>query len=397
MKYLIKNVVLCLCSAVLLMNACTPMDYYYKDLITQADRVYTGKADSVWAMPGKERMKIAWIVPADPVAEQIRVFWNNGLDSVTTELGNPGDTGQVIIDGLQEIRYTFNVVTLGSDGNRSLPVELTADVYGDKFQATLRNRVLRQASLTPDSTILSWFEEFSETMIRTDMFYQDKAGDKQMISLLPTVTDTVLKDIDPTKEITFQSFFLPDSMAIDTFSSEVTTADLSDYQLRNLTLEGVGAGTADFIDFTLVSVQKEAGAAERPENIDLAHLRGSSSKHNLTAITNDAGFSAFSSALRNRIREWEPRNHGLLVNLGDDEEYATLYESLVEKDRAAMKAAFDMAASIDEPVGRLTQIQTGDIIFFHSVDRDIYVAIKVVSADEEGDLEITFKVSKPAS
>src|SRR5699024_6518507 len=100
--------------------------------------------------------------------------------------------------------------------------------------------------------------------------------------------------IDHTQEITFQSFFLPDSMAIDTFSSEVTVADLSDYQLRNLTLEGVGASTADFIDFALVSVHKEAGAAESPESIDLAHLRGSSSKHNLTAITNDAGFSAFS-------------------------------------------------------------------------------------------------------
>ena len=395
MKHIIRIATGSLCCIALLMSACTPMDYYYKDLVKKADRVYTGKADSVWTMPGKERMQIAWIAPSDPVAQQIRVFWNNGLDSLTEEVGSPGDTGKLVIPNLDEIRYTFNVVTLGADGNRSLPVELTDEVYGDRFQSTLRNRVLRQASMTPDSIILSWFEEFSETMVHTDVYYQSLSGESKKIRMLPSETDTTLYDMDPNQEITFQSYFLPDSSAIDTFSTESTSANPHDFLVRNFNLTGTGTNTADFMDFALASVQNETSASAAPGNIDLAHLRGASTGHNLIPMTNIAAFRAFSSGFGDRIEAWDTLNDGLLVNLGNDAAHTTLYESLDEKDRAGMQTAYETAAGIETPANRLTLIEAGDIIFFHSVDRDIYVVMQVLRAEASGGLEIDFKVSRP--
>lgn len=395
MKHFIQIALGSLCSIALLISACTPMDYYYKDLVKKADRVYTGKTDSVWTMPGRERMQIAWIAPADPVAQQVRIFWNNGQDSITAEVGSHGDTGKVIIPNLEEMRYTFNVITLGTDGNHSLPVELTDEVYGERFQSTLRNRVLRQASLTPDSIILSWFEEFSETMVHTDVYYQSLSGETKKIRMLPSENDTTLYDMDPNQEITFQSYFLPDSAAIDTFTTESTSADVNDFLVRNFNLAGVGTSTADFMDFALASVQNETSASKAPGNIDLAHLRGASTGHNLIPMTNIAAFRAFSSGFGDRIEAWDTLNDGLLVNLGDDAAHATLYESLDEKDRAGMQAAFDLAAGIETPVNRLTLIEAGDIIFFHSLDRDIYVAMHVLRAEASGGLEFDFKVSRP--
>lgn len=388
-----RNIVLGICSLLLLIGACTPMDHYYSDLIEGGNRVYTGKADSLWALSGKDRIRMMWISPPDPTADQIRVFWNNGQDSISEPIENQGDTGQVNIAGLSESVHTFNVLTIGNDGNRSLPVEIQAEVFGDTYQSTLRNRVLRQAVMTPDSTSISWHEELSETLVKTDVYYQDKTGGQRQFSIPRQTNDTTLYDIDSAEDISFQSFFLPVPSAIDTFETEITMANLSDYQLRQLTLAGAGTSTADYIDFATVTVHKEAEATLQSENIDIAHLRGSSSKHNLIVMTNQDGFRAFSSSLGDRIQEWPVQNGGLLVNLGGDEEYATLYEDLDEKDRSAMKGAFDTAAETQTPVGRLTQIQTGDIILFNSIDRGIYVAIRILAADDNGDLTIEFKIS----
>jgi len=164
--------------------------------------------------------------------------------------------------------------------------------------------------------------------------------------------------------------------------------------VRNLRLTGVGASTADFIDFSSVVVHKEGTAELNTAAIDVAHLRGSSTSHNFIAITNGPGFGAWTAALRANIEAWPVRNHAELINLGSAAEHVALYESLDERDREAMAAAFEHAKTLHTPTGRLSNVGTGDIIFINSVDRGIIVAIKVVESNPQGGLEIAFKISQ---
>ena len=165
--------------------------------------------------------------------------------------------------------------------------------------------------------------------------------------------------------------------------------------VRVLTLTGVGASTSDYIDFVSGSVYKIDEAELQPENIDVAHLRGSSSKHNLISITHGAGFGAFTAALRNRIEAWPTRNLAEMVNLGSAQEYVDLYDSLDENDRVAMEAAHEMAVGLYPPEERLRNLATGDIILLKSVDRGLFVAIKVLEADDSGGITLRFKLSQP--
>ncbi|RAV29646.1 hypothetical protein [Sinomicrobium soli] len=162
--------------------------------------------------------------------------------------------------------------------------------------------------------------------------------------------------------------------------------------VRELTLTGVGASTSDYIDFSQVRVLSIDEAEAEPQNIDLAHLRGTTSNHNFLSITS-SGFGAWTASLREQIEAWPVRNHTGIINLGSDAAAVDLYESLDENDRQAMEEAFNTAG---EPIsdGRLTQIGTGDIIMLNSADRGIIVAIKVVEADNSGGMTIRFKVSQ---
>lgn len=375
--------------------ACTPMDHYYKDLAKQGDRVYVGKINETNVFAGRERIKISWKNPSDPSMNGVYVYWNNNRDSVFTANVQGLDTGFVHIDGLDEGTHVFNLVTTDAAGNRSLRTEVTGSVYGNRFQNTLRNRVLQSAQVLPAETTLSWFEEFNEAMVSTEFNYTTKAGASKTVFIPRTATEYTLSDVDPNKPVKHRSLFVPQSGAIDTFYTELVSVNLSDYQLREFRLTGTGASTADFINFADLIVHRLAGATESPETIDLAHLRGSTSGHNLNLITNGPGFSAFTAALRTNVEAWPVRNGGWLVNLGSDEQNQQLYDSLDEKNRAAMAAAFETVGNNNTKAVRLTQLAPQDVIFFNSEDRGLYVVIRVLEASSTGDLVIEFKLSKP--
>lgn len=379
---------------ILLIASCTPMDHYYKDLILLGDRQYAGKPVDVEARAGRDRTQIVWSNPSDPAVSHAIVFWNNYRDSVLVTLDRTTPKDSVVID-LAEGQYVVNVVTQDEAGNRSLPVEITASSYGDLYQETLRNRVVSNVELLTDSVNVIWNEEFQETMISTELSYIDLDGQTRHVQFAKDSQLVGLAAIDLSKPVSVQGIFLPEPSAIDTFRSEVELLDLSQYQLRELSLVASSTSTAEFINFASVIVQLQADAQANSHNIDLAHLRGATTGHNFIVITDGAGFGAFQAALRTTIESWPTRNHGELVNLGNDPAHLAMYNALDEGDRAGMIDAFNQAAAAKGTTGRLTLIAAGDIILFHSVDRGLYVAIHVLDAPNGGNMNIVFKVSKP--
>ncbi|MCO5286569.1 MAG: DUF4998 domain-containing protein [Chitinophagaceae bacterium] len=372
-------------------SSCTKMDYYYKDLVHIKD--YVGKVDSVWINPGNNRVKVNWISPKDPTAQKVIVFWNNNRDSVIAPISKSADTSFVLIEGLTEGEYLLNVVTQDTEGNRSLPVELSTSVYGNNFQNSLRGRSRDHVVIFKDSVVVYWNESVSGSLVGVRMNYQNKDGEEVTILIPAAESRSVIPDMDVNKPVLLQSLFLPVAQALDTFYTSLESVNFYDEQLNTLVLRGGGDGSGDFIDFSEVVVYPQ-GYVKNQGNIDVAHLRGVSSKQNFIAITNDAGFLAFSTPLRDYMRTWQIRNDCKMVNLGGSQQNHAIYDGLVESDRAAMKDAYDQAARKITASGRLTLIKTGDIIFINSISRNVYIAIKVLKSEDEGNLTIEFKVSR---
>lgn len=60
-----------------------------------------------------------------------------------------------------------------------------------------------------------------------------------------------------------------------------------------------------------------------------------------------------------------------------------------------MIAAFESAKATFPNADAFWPVNTGQILFFHSIDRNIYVAIKASNSNPDGPITLEFKISRP--
>ena len=372
--------------------SCTKMDHFYKDYIIS--RTFTGKPDSIWIQPGHNRVQISWLTPKDPAAKDVVVYWNSGADSVKVPIDRTVDTARLIIDNLEETDYSFNAYMKDDVGNRSVVMELNTPVYGDIFQSTVREREANHTAIFPDSTVIIWNALQSDTFYGNEIEYTDNAGNTKTAFAPANAVTTTLKDVNNSKPVSIRTVFLPEPNAVDAFYAEDKTVDLIEGEMHSIQLGAPEWQATEYIDFKLVRV---FGADDVPDpkavDIDMAHTMGASSKHNIFSMDGD-GFSAFSGDFQALIDSWLTNNVGILTYVGGDAAAQAIYDGLVETDRTQMVAAFESAKASEGEETRLTLLEEGDIIFLHSVDRDLYVAMKVTSSGELN-LDLELKISRP--
>ncbi len=196
------------------------MDYYYRDLIKPADRIYVGKVGNVVTFPGKNRFDVSWTY-IDPSITHVRVYWNDRLDSTEYSLG-PSDnfSAKVRIEGIPEGNHILNLVTFDKNGNRSLAVEALAGSYGQNFQDAIRNRVVSKVETKAGVVSVLWIEDLSATLVETELIYTSTANVEKTILIPKNVNKTDITDLYRTKEIRFRSRHLPQPSAIDSFYTE---------------------------------------------------------------------------------------------------------------------------------------------------------------------------------
>src|SRR5690606_17927646 len=155
----------------LILGACTKMDHYYEGFIERAANKYVGKADSVNVYSGKNRLKITYLISPDPSARNVHIYWNDGLDSLVVPRVQGKDYYEVFVNGLQEGVHILTLLSADGAGRTSVPVELRGRAYGDRYQAGLPNRIIQEMESLREGVKVTWFEDFSETMIGTEITY----------------------------------------------------------------------------------------------------------------------------------------------------------------------------------------------------------------------------------
>jgi hypothetical protein len=171
------------------------MDDTYKEFIVEGGLVYPERADNLQVLSGVYSATIVWKKATDPKVVRARIYWDNYSDSTEVDTSTADKFVRVSISDLKEKHYTFQIITMDAEGNKSLPSEVSGDVYGDTFLATLKTRpVLYEIanSVTGEWT-LKW-DAAAVNTIATEVEYTTTGGGVKTVTVPVADTKTVIPD-----------------------------------------------------------------------------------------------------------------------------------------------------------------------------------------------------------
>jgi hypothetical protein len=219
------------------------MDDYRNKYMAGGAITYPGKMDSVMAFSGKNRVKISGLFTSDPKIVQYKVFWNSRQDSAEIPVHRTAgvDTANVIIPDLAEGLMSFEIRTYDAEGHISIPVNTSANVFGDLYQSSLINRGIVNAEMKKDgSALITWADVSKDAgVIYMQIRYDDNAGitHDTLITSVLTGLSTSLPDFKSGNTFSYRTAYLPNTTAIDTFYTayEIHTvkADVTSLYLTN--------------------------------------------------------------------------------------------------------------------------------------------------------------------
>lgn len=205
--------------------SCDGMDATYAEFIKDGPIVYIGKADSLKAFSGKNRIKLAWQMQNDPRGITAKIFWKDKTQSVELNLDRSKKTVEYIIEDLPEASYVFNVVVYDKHGNSSLEAEVTGEVYGDVYINFLNPRSYTKVSgkaVSFNKNTQNWEMRLNairdKTLISTELVYINKNGEEKTLSWPERGAYTFILDgYVEGGMVKYRSRFEPQEGAIDDF------------------------------------------------------------------------------------------------------------------------------------------------------------------------------------
>jgi hypothetical protein len=200
--------------------ACTDMDDYLK-YTGGRELIYTGKLDSAEARAGNNRVVITGLFISDPKIVKLKVYWNMRGDSLVRDVERSAGVDSLAIPiALPEGRYNFEIITYDAAGNSSVTVREAGSSYGATYQETLVNRPIKGAEAKGLNEI--WLDMYNsdETAVFTEVIYTN-VNDVVKVRRVPADSARIkIRDIKNQTKFSYQTYYLPEETAVDTFKAE---------------------------------------------------------------------------------------------------------------------------------------------------------------------------------
>ena len=227
MKYILHVFsYLCILTAV---ASCDKFTDIHKEYIEGGEIIYAVKPDSVVFIAGKERLLMRlWMENAQNI-KQVVVLWNSGQDSLIVPMVlKPGrDSIEVLLNGLEEKAYSFDIYALDNFGHRSLNYTQFGAAYGATYTASLQNRRIKSISLTETEGKIEWFAP-AEGMIINEIKFINRRGTDTTVRF-PASSFDVAIDAPGSTTFKYRSLYIPEDEAIDTFATAWGEDKLPDF------------------------------------------------------------------------------------------------------------------------------------------------------------------------
>lgn len=214
---------------IILASACSDMNDMHDVYLKDGEKIYVGRIDSLKSFAGNERLLLQYWT-TDPRVKSLHILWNQKRDSIVVQVPkhDPADPVEVIIgEGnsmITEGDHSFFIYSYDSKGHRSIVFETLVSVYGERYQASLTNRPVKNIDVIDDNKLsIKWAGSVSMDEVGVQISYSNKNNNqkKTFISTEILESPVVFDDIDLTKSISYRTMYLPKGTAIDTFYTNV--------------------------------------------------------------------------------------------------------------------------------------------------------------------------------
>jgi hypothetical protein len=206
--------------------SCTDMDNTYKEFLVPNGLTYPQKPDSLKVHAGYNRLRLTWLKAKDPSIERAEIYWNNYLDTLKINSIPAGDTVVVDIPVADENTYTFYVKTFDTDGNASIPSEVSGAAYGENYVVGTADRTVESA-LRDDNYngTVTWSSRTTD-LAYSEVRYTSSSNETRIVRALPGEMTSNCPNAKPGTLIEYRSVFLPPK-GVDYVEKEWTVYETS--------------------------------------------------------------------------------------------------------------------------------------------------------------------------
>jgi hypothetical protein len=226
MKFQINSLLILACM-ILATTGCEDMNDKHKAWLENGEIIYIGKIDSLYSFSGDERIMFRYWI-SDPRVKTLAVTWSLGKESLEIDVPAhlPGEYFDVYIGknekSIAEGSHTFQWIAKDNHSNRSVVFEHGADVYGPRYKSRLSNRPLLSARAEGTDVTMTWGGMIDDDEVGIIVNYTNTTGAPVVRHYTSEEVSSpiVLSDVKLTSPVTWQTLYLPEPTAIDTFSTD---------------------------------------------------------------------------------------------------------------------------------------------------------------------------------
>ncbi|MDR1221496.1 MAG: discoidin domain-containing protein [Tannerella sp.] len=212
-------------AALSVLSSCDDFMDVHKDFIKDGEIIYSPKVDSVSFVAGEHRILFHCWLYNSPNVRSVDLYWNERRDSlitaVTPSMGR--DSVDILLSGLEEKSYTFDVRTTDQFGHKSLWTTDFGNTYGANYRATLADRRINEISLEEKDGVprgkVTFFSG-STLLVRNEVRYVRNDGSRAIATLPSDGQELYCDGVKPGTSFETRSFYIPEEEAIDTFATE---------------------------------------------------------------------------------------------------------------------------------------------------------------------------------
>jgi len=200
----------------------------HDEYMQRGETIYVGQPDSVKIFPGKNRVKITYR-NYDPKVGKLTIYWDfrDGSASFDVPANKLGEEVEMIVEGLKEKQYTFELVTTNPVGlYSSIPLYITGQVYGTNYVATLSNRKISKASIFPSNNnrIEIVWTNVIDNMVCVELLYHNTLNEETILLVDNNQMETIITD-SKDENIRYRTLHLPEN-CIDMFYTNYVPINL---------------------------------------------------------------------------------------------------------------------------------------------------------------------------
>lgn len=207
--------------------SCETVDSTYYDFVKDGIKIYVEKPKQAHLHGGDNRAIISWVILSDPNVESYKIYWNNKADSLggTVERSMGVDTVEVLVEPVEEKFHQFDIMLFDKYGNSSLSTSCVGFVYGDLYRESIKNlnRPYKEINSIADSNDyeITWTDVKDKTLVYSLIYYRDTTNVESQIRIPSSSEVDTLRAVDSNQDLRIQTAYLPDTLAVDTFFTDI--------------------------------------------------------------------------------------------------------------------------------------------------------------------------------